>query len=62
MDIAAILALLPSLITGADDIYKLIASITTSLKQSSELTADQSAQLDAHIADLESKPWWTPDA
>ena len=58
MPIAALLALLPSLISGAEEIYNLIESITTSLKQSKELTPDQEAALDAHIADLESKDWW----
>jgi len=62
MDPATILALLPSLISAGDDIFNLITSITGTLKQSGELTAEQSAALDAHIADLESKDWWKPDA
>ena len=58
MPIASLLALLPSLITGVEDITALIAKITAELKQNAELTPEQSAQLDAHIADLESRDWW----
>ena len=62
MDIAALLALLPTLITGVEDITALITSITTTLKTTKEMTPEQQAAFDAHIADLESKDWWTPDA
>lgn len=59
MGIDEILALLPTLITGANDIYALIQKITASLKQNTELTPEQQAAFDAHIADLESQPWWS---
>jgi hypothetical protein len=66
---AALLALLPmliqlgpTLITIGVDVYDLIGKITTSLKQSTELTPAQSAELDAHIATLEASDWWKPHA
>jgi hypothetical protein len=62
MPIAALLDLLPTLISGAEDIYALIGNITTTLKTTTEMTPEQQAAFDAHISDLESKPWWTPDA
>jgi len=62
MPISAILALLPTLISSVGEGYTLIQKITEAAKQSGELTPEQEAQLDAHIADLESKPWWQPDA
>lgn len=60
--IAQLLAMLPGLITGAEDIYALIAKITGTLKQNAELTPEQQAEFDVRIADLESKDWWKPDA
>jgi hypothetical protein len=59
---AAILQLFPLLISAGESIYSLIASARTALAQSTELTPDQEKQRDAHFAELESKPWWTPDA
>jgi len=60
--IVQLLAMLPSLITGVEDITALIAKITTTLKTTTEMTPEQQAEFDAHIADLESKAWWTPDS
>jgi hypothetical protein len=58
MPIAALLALLPSLISGGEEIFALIQSITSTLKTTTEMTPEQQATFDAHIADLESKDWW----
>ncbi len=61
----ALLALLPLLIQNGPgliqagvDVVSLIGKVTTTLKQSDELTAAQKATLDAHIADVESQDWW----
>jgi hypothetical protein len=44
--------------SSAGELYDLIQKITATLKQSAELTPEQDAQLDAHIAELEAQPWW----
>ncbi len=61
----ALLALLPMLIQNGPgliqagvDVVSLIGKVTTTLKQSDELTPAQKATLDAHIADVESQDWW----
>jgi len=61
MPVNLILQLLPVLISTATEITGLVQKVTTNLKQSGELTPDQEKQLDAHIKDLESQPWWQPD-
>ena len=58
MPIAALLALLPTLISGAEEIYALILKITNTLQTTTEMTPEQQAVFDAHKADLESKDWF----
>jgi hypothetical protein len=59
--IALLLRFLPLLTSAGGEIFLLIQKITEALKQHAELTAEQSAALDAHIVTLEAQRWWTPD-
>lgn len=60
MSPALILSLIPAAISTIEGLTTWINQVTTDLKQNAELTPDQEVALDAHIKDLESKPWWTP--
>jgi hypothetical protein len=62
MPIAALLALLPSVINAATTLVGFIQKTVTTLKQSGELTPEQEKALDDHITTLEAQPWWQPDA
>ena len=62
MNLDLLLKLLPILMSVTTELYQLIAKITEVLKQDAELTPEQEAAFDAHIKELESKSWWTPDA
>ena len=62
MNLDLLIKFLPILMNITSELYDLIKKITEALKQEGELTPEQEAAFDAHIKDLESKPWWTPDA
>lgn len=48
----------PSLTEAYSEISALIVKIKTALEQRGELTAEQEAQFDQHIAELEASSWW----
>ena len=65
MNITAALALLgyliqygPQLTEAYSEIASLITKIRTALEQTSEMTPQQEAAFDQHIADLEASDWW----
>lgn len=58
MPIAAILALLPSILTSITSLKDFFDKSMTTLKQSTELTPEQEAARDKIIADAEASPAW----
>ena len=62
MPFALLIQLLPVLVSSIGELYDLISKIHAALSQNAELTSAQEATRDAHFKDLESQPWWKPDA
>lgn len=53
----AISAILPAITT----LLEYVEQLRARGRQSGELTPEQDAALDAEIARITSKPWWTPE-
>ena len=58
----AILALLPSLISGGKTLWDLYAHIRDTMKQSGEWNSANEAEFQKLLADAGTKPEWQPDA
>lgn len=58
---AAILSLLPVVLSSIEELVKFFHSSADALKQSAELTPEQEAQLDALIAQAPQKDYWIPN-
>lgn len=65
MSVALFLQYLPYLmqaVASVPTIMEYINKVIADFKQNKELTAQESADLDAAIARHKIEPWWTPDA